>query len=425
MENNTQTIDLDLLRDASRSSPDPLAICNEQGSILFINEAMQAFIDNGELAEKTMARLADPESPRLLRLQQNEHSPHRRLLRIPFGQFQLIILIEHDEDPRIDRLRQRLDEALKLSITDPLTGAWNRHQFNELIRIEVPRAKRYGQPICLLLIDIDHFKKVNDDLGHAAGDQTLQQLCSLIREQIRLVDSLFRWGGEEFAVLLPNTSLAAAHFVGERLRKAVAGSRFEPAGAVTVSIGIAELERDETAQQWFERTDQALFAAKEQGRNRVVCADSDPDRLIGSPAGESPFLLAWKSSYESGHPLIDEQHQELFRLGNRLIAASLDSDTAPDEFVDLMDVLIEHAAQHFHDEENIMAELEYEHLARHRRAHNGLVERARQLRERACNGTVSTGQVVRFLANDLVRQHMLTEDVAFFPSLNTSAVQHD
>ena len=425
LDNKLPTTDLELLREVSQSSPDPLAVSDQQGAVLFINDVMRELIAGDELVEQAIAALAEAGSPRLLRLQQIEGGSLRRLLRIPFGNYQLITLVEQDEDPRVSRLRQRLDEALKLSITDPLTGAWNRHQFNELIRIEVPRAKRYSQPICLLLIDIDHFKKVNDDLGHAAGDQILQQLCTLVQEKIRLVDSLFRWGGEEFAVLLPNTSLAAAHFVAERLRKEVAGSRFEPVGKLAISIGVAELEQEETPQQWFERTDQALYAAKEQGRDRVVCADSDPDRLIGRVSDESPFLLAWKASYESGHPLIDQQHQELFRLGNRLIAASLDGATSTDEFVALIDGLIEHAAQHFRDEEQIMAELDYEHLDRHHRAHNGLIERARQLGERARSGTISTGQVVRFLANDLVKQHMLTEDAAFFPQLNNPAARSD
>ncbi|MFP4207932.1 MAG: bacteriohemerythrin [Wenzhouxiangella sp.] len=414
---------LDLLCQQGRSSSEPLAILDEHGEVAFMNEAMRAALPQGALSTRARSALSGEAARRLYVLEAGAQGNRvgRQLFGISLGAYRIITLIERDDDPRIQRLQAQLEEVRQRSITDPLTGAWNRNQFNEFIRMEVPRAQRYGQPACLLVLDIDHFKSVNDQHGHAAGDQVLEQLSHLIRQQIRLVDSLFRWGGEEFVILLPNTSLSAARFIAERLRQAISQANFSPVTGVTVSIGAAELERNETVESWFERADQALYAAKRQGRNRVLCAAADPDKVIGGPDGDNPILLPWKSAYESGHPLIDEQHRELFRLGNRLINASLDQNTGQEAFLKLADELIEHVAQHFADEENILAEIGYQDLDQHHRAHNGLLMRARKLREQACNGTVTTRDVIDFLVNNVVKQHMLTADMAFFSQLTSSA----
>lgn len=420
MKTITNNNELDLLRQQSLASPEPIAILDEHGEVAFINTVMQHSLPGGKLSAKARAALTGTQARRLVTLERGEgdHRPGRQMLGIPLGHYRLVTLIEREDDPRIERLRKLLEEARQRSITDSLTGAWNRNQFDEFVRIEIPRAERYGQPICLLIIDIDHFKRVNDEHGHSAGDRILQQISDLMRQQIRLVDSLFRWGGEEFAILLPNTSIAAARFIAERLRQAIGQFGFDTAGQITVSVGVAELERGETAQTWFERADQALYTAKDQGRNRVVSAEVNAERLISSDDGDSPVLLPWKSIYESGHPLIDQQHRELFSLGNKLITASLDQSAGQEDFLRLADELIEHCAQHFSDEESILAEIGYEELDQHHKAHNGLLARARKLRSQAQAGTVSTRDVIDFLVNKLVKQHMLTADMAFYAQLN-------
>ena len=122
----------------------------------------------------------------------------------------------------IDSLRAKVDELQssnieleRLRATDPLTGAWNRGQFDRAVVLELDRSVRYRQPLSLLLIDIDHFKKVNDTLGHKAGDTVLTELASTIRAGIRIIDGLYRWGGEEFAVLVSSTSYRKAGILAE------------------------------------------------------------------------------------------------------------------------------------------------------------------------------------------------------------------
>lgn len=408
-----------LSRQASASS-EPIALLDQRGEVAYINELMRQALPGGALSKQARSQLTSAEGQRFYSLEKTDSErggKGRQLFAISLAGYRIVTLIERADDPRIVRLRAQLEEAYQRSITDPLTGVWNRNQFNEFVRVEVPRSERYGQPACLLILDIDHFKRVNDNHGHGIGDQVLQQFSGLIQEQIRVVDSLFRWGGEEFVILLPNTSLAAARYIAERLRRTVGDTDFGPVARVTVSIGAAELERGESPEDWFNRADKAVYLAKAQGRNRVVCAEPDPTRLIGSSDDGEPVLLPWKSSYESGHPLIDQQHRELFRLGNQLITASLNQDTHREDFLQLADDLIEHVARHFSDEEAILAEIGYDDLEQHHRAHNGLLARARKLRDQAERGTATTRDVIQFLANNVVKQHMLTADMAFFSQL--------
>jgi diguanylate cyclase (GGDEF)-like protein len=156
--------------------------------------------------------------------------------------------------------------------TDRLTGAWNRRRLEESVRSEMERMARYGHSLCLLLIDVDRFKPINDQYGHAVGDAVLQRLTALLQAALRKVDSLSRWGGEEFVVLCPNTARATAAAVAERLRREVATAHFATVGSVTVSIGVAECATGESWEEWFARADAALYRAKSEGRNQVRVA---------------------------------------------------------------------------------------------------------------------------------------------------------
>ncbi len=160
----------------------------------------------------------------------------------------------------------------ELATIDELTGAFNRRQFFELGEREIERAKRYGSAPSLAMLDVDHFKAINDDLGHAAGDSVLRELVQVVREQVRTVDIVARIGGEEFVILLPSTALEAAALTVERVRSAIEQRRFQgvPAGRrVTVSIGLVTPQGEETLSALLRRSDECLYDAKEDGRNRV------------------------------------------------------------------------------------------------------------------------------------------------------------
>ncbi|MFQ5596235.1 MAG: diguanylate cyclase, partial [Anaerolineae bacterium] len=161
----------------------------------------------------------------------------------------------------------------KLAITDSLTGLYNRRGLFEFGRREVERARRFGRPLAAIMFDLDHFKRVNDTYGHATGDQVLAGLAARCRQALREVDLLGRYGGEEFAVLLPEIELADAGQVAERLRQSTAQAPFatdQGLMEITISLGVAPLD-DECAdlEALLQRADQALYAAKEAGRNKV------------------------------------------------------------------------------------------------------------------------------------------------------------
>jgi len=164
----------------------------------------------------------------------------------------------------------------ELATRDVLTGIHNRRSLIELGQSELDRARRYSRPFAAAMIDIDHFKRVNDERGHAAGDEVLRAVVNSTSDALRGSDLFGRWGGEEFVVLLPETDLGAAHRVLERVRAAVAATPFAvgdgPPVSVSISIGVAEWTGIEALETLVQRADQALYTAKHQGRNRVELA---------------------------------------------------------------------------------------------------------------------------------------------------------
>ncbi|MGD9877851.1 diguanylate cyclase [Desulfococcus sp.] len=168
------------------------------------------------------------------------------------------------------RTRERLE---RLATTDALTELWNRAYFMGTIRKEMERARRYGEPFSLLMLDLDHFKRVNDTRGHAAGDAALRHVAAIFRKSLRQTDIAGRVGGEEFSILLPHTDLAAALVMAERLRSTIENTPADYNGTeipLTSSIGVAVYDReiaDEDALMLL--ADEALYAAKKGGRNRV------------------------------------------------------------------------------------------------------------------------------------------------------------
>ncbi len=172
--------------------------------------------------------------------------------------------------------KERADaEALRLATMDALTGAYNRRTFHEAAERELSRARRAGTPLSMILLDIDHFRAVNEKYGHAVGDQVLARFADITRTALRKEDMLVRFGGEEFLVLLPDVAGPGAVVVAGRIRRAIAAAEIEAAGqrfALTASLGVAARldEGPESVDGLLARASSALALAKERGRNRVV-----------------------------------------------------------------------------------------------------------------------------------------------------------
>jgi len=158
-----------------------------------------------------------------------------------------------------------------LSITDQLTGLYNRHKLDQVLNAEFARCLRYDSQFSLVLLDIDHFKAVNDEFGHPVGDLVLCEIAGQLQENKRETDTLGRWGGEEFLLICPDTSLDGARQFAEKLRQAIEANCHQCAGKITASFGVATFRSGEMLKDLISRTDQALYCSKHKGRNRVEC----------------------------------------------------------------------------------------------------------------------------------------------------------
>jgi two-component system cell cycle response regulator len=184
-----------------------------------------------------------------------------------------------------ERLRVNYERSMALALTDSLTGLYNRNYLEAHLENVVQHSISAGKPVSMLLLDLDHFKKINDTYGHAAGDEVLHEFAGCIQRVIRSVDMAARFGGEEFVVLMPETSTAAAANVAERLRQATEEMALPVADSdevmkITTSVGVCvSLSEDDTGAQMIRRSDEALYGAKNAGRNRVVIWEEGSDKI--------------------------------------------------------------------------------------------------------------------------------------------------
>lgn len=173
------------------------------------------------------------------------------------------------------RMATLVEESRWMATTDALTGLLNRRAFLESTNREVARAKRYGDKLSVALLDVDHFKHINDRRGHASGDVVLSTVGKLLSGAVRTCDIVARWGGEEFVLVLPSTALDGAELVAERIREQLANTEIVDSSGelipVTASFGVATYAGNETLEQVIDRADRAMYLAKSGGRNRVVC----------------------------------------------------------------------------------------------------------------------------------------------------------
>ncbi|SHH18626.1 GGDEF domain-containing protein [Bradyrhizobium erythrophlei] len=182
----------------------------------------------------------------------------------------------------ISNLQHSLEAIRAESLTDPLTGLGNRKYFDRSIESAVESAQASGEPLSLLMFDIDHFKSFNDSYGHLTGDQVLRLVGMSLKQTIKGQDITARYGGEEFAVVLPNTALRQALTVADHIRRAVMSKELkkkstgEILGRVTISVGVSMLKPGDDTDSLIERADACLYAAKRNGRNRVIC-EVDPE----------------------------------------------------------------------------------------------------------------------------------------------------
>lgn len=316
--------------------------------------------------------------------------------------------------PYIIASARDITDAFSLSLSlekeftsDALTGAANRKFFEYEANHLIGQFSKNAVVSSLLMIDLDHFKRVNDTYGHPVGDTVLISLVKILTANCRATDIVARVGGEEFAVLLPGAGIPSAFTVAEKMRQSVETFEFEGVGHVTISIGIANLISGDDLQRWYTRADTALYLSKNNGRNRTVTSD------MLSISDERIAVVPWESDFESGHAVLDKEHMALLKAGEKLLDAYYGKD--PEEEERMLKKLFRLLSDHFADEERILLEAGYKGLDEHRDIHKSLLAGASfwntlQKRER-----IRTGAFYGFLINKVIKDHLIQDDAKFFP----------
>ena len=312
---------------------------------------------------------------------------------------------------RLNALNRRLQQ---LSVTDALTGLFNRAGLSANLPLDLDRARRYGRPLSVVLLDLDHFKAVNDEFDHLVGDQVLVEFANLIRATVRQVDAIYRWGGEEFLIVCPETPPEQVRNLTERILDGVRGHRFPTQQTMTVSAGIANLGAGDTMTSLLQRADEALYQAKTAGRDRICLAPDVSPRDAAETGDQSGLVqLVWRPAYACGNEVIDREHRELFVHANTLLAAVLGDKPVADVSASI-DILLAGVVEHFKDEEAILAAAGFAGLDAHAAMHRQLVARAMELVALFNQGKLGLGELFQFLADDVVARHMLVEDRKYY-----------
>lgn len=300
--------------------------------------------------------------------------------------------------------------------TDALTGIPNRQGFNEVMAREFARARRFQQPLAVVILDLDNFKRVNDRYGHPVGDQVLAGTARLLSTRVRESDFVARWGGEEFAVITSMTDAAGAARLAEKLRALMEVTHLGPVVEMSASFGVAEMHPDDTVESLIQRADAALYQAKSGGRNQVRCAEAWVDMEViavaeakgqgGGDGADQPLYM------DTGYGPIDTEHRELSEALRSFVGLVNRGEAA--EVRPAMANLIPAIADHFAHEEALMRTRGYPSRARHEEAHMLFVADARRFQAELERNGVTSG-FAQWAAGRLpewFRFHILAHDVA-------------
>jgi diguanylate cyclase (GGDEF)-like protein/hemerythrin-like metal-binding protein len=310
--------------------------------------------------------------------------------------------------------KERTDFLNKeLILKDSLTGLWNRRRLDEVGKLEVARHIRYGTPASLALIDIDNFKKINDRYGHNVGDDILKKVSTSCAKIMRDTDILGRWGGEEFMVIFPGTSMSDLIHAAEKIRVTINEIEIEPGEKISASIGLSSCLSYDTWECWFERADAALYQAKFLGKN-IAKLD------IPVVFEKNYLLIEWGREFETGHQDIDIEHHRIISLINKWIKIQKENCTKK-ILIETLEVIQHEITYHF-DREDIFLAKENEVISSsHREMHSHLVHRFYFLIESFKKDAISLDAISQFVVYELCAQHILINDRKFLREVSVVA----
>lgn len=316
-----------------------------------------------------------------------------------------------DNDRLMSDLKQKNQKLADIAFKDPLTGLYTRYYLDNELDFLIDNARHREQPLSLILFDLDNFKKINDTFGHDVGDSVLRQVSDIFKGLTRKQDVLCRWGGEEILLVMPDTKMIPASIIAKKMGQTLAETIFPKVGKVTVSGGVAEYEAKESLNTLFKRVDEALYLAKENGRNRVVTSNKQVHLTM-------PLVqINWHAEWESGNQEIDRQRREMTEMTNRLMDVSL-AGMITQETLQIVDLLLERMTDLFSCEKEKLAQIGFPGSTAHVAKHQRLATMARQLEDAYRSGEIKLSDLFDFVMNEVVLGHFLEDDVLYFPFLS-------
>ncbi len=303
------------------------------------------------------------------------------------------------------QLRNKNRTLNETAVTDRLTGVFNREMLERNIHSEIDRADRLEYDLSIILFDLDHFKHVNDNFGHEAGDRVLIGTAAKAKEIIRKSDLLVRWGGEEFLIIVSGGSLNIAVGIAEKLRTAISKIEYNDIGHVTISLGIAQRLEYEFWGSLFKRVDNALYKAKNDGRNRLsISMDSEPMK-------RELKTLDWKSEWFCSNNTINQQHKQLMVDANAMIDLF---DVNPEKFHLLYIDFIESLTRHFRYEEGILLKAGYPFLDDHKEIHTHILNSINRTEANIDHYIKTPEALFDYILEEILVGHFFIEDFKFF-----------
>jgi len=296
----------------------------------------------------------------------------------------------------------------EMATSDSLTGVYNRNYFINTYGHKVAESFRSGQPFSLILMDIDHFKEINDRYGHLKGDYVLKEIAGVLKLNLREADVICRWGGEEFIVLCVNTDLQKAIIVAEKLRENIEAHSFKGVHKITASIGVTQWGSEDDKDSAFKRMDNSLYLAKLTGRNKVVSNEE-----IQITKNGLPINIEWGPFFRSGNLKLDVEHNRMISLSNEIIHNCFVEDNNLN-VIKLFNKLIEETVQHFKNEEELLRLLKYEKVDEHAAIHEDLVTKIKIMKNELASGNMKPISVAKYLIQDVVVGHIIKSDFEFF-----------
>lgn len=300
------------------------------------------------------------------------------------------------------------DQLYEQSIKDRLTGLYNRGYFIDSLKVLSSKSMRTHEPIAIMLLDLDHFKRVNDTYGHKQGDLVLKQIAEVLQANSRNSDIVCRWGGEEFCIVCPDTTLEKANVIAEKIRCGVQRTDFNLRREITTSIGVTVWEIEDTEDTCFRRLDNSLYLAKLTGRNKVV---SNEELLISEC--DFPVSVSWGPFFKSGNAQIDMEHRALINISNEIIANCF----IPDNHRYTLELFLKLASDtqtHFENEEAILERYNYPKLEEHRRTHTHLLSQTQLMYSLLKDGDLNSVEVAKYVVQEVVIGHIIKSDFEFY-----------